>query len=279
MKMEEGSSWGQLRNQFLEERLSKRKSEVQKILMSKRLSLVQKTQEKLDKYLGKEEHEHIQVDLEPNMIQLEGNKETIEERGYPNPNLHQRIKKKKSKKKCWICRSFKHLKKSCPYMKCFYCSRYGHTKKECWRRKINYLFNKIMEECKHKEKKLTTKEKKKEKKKQRNLEMKVIEQRVSFTNEFLKKTQEREKWWLKWKDVELGEYTGRGNPQTIINKIREHDYKIKSLLVLLKKDTPLNLLTVYDEFSNWCGCGEIDQGKEVFIYHVRQAHKGVIPKN
>ena len=240
MKMEEESSWAQLRNQFLEERLSKRKSEVQKILMSKRLRPVQKTQEKLDKYLGKEEHEHIQMDLEPNMIQLEGNKEVIEERGYPNPNLHQRKKKKKSKKKCWICRSFNHLKKSCPFIKCFYCSRYGHTKKECWRRKINYLFNKIMEECKHKEKNLTRKEKKKEKKKQRNLEMKVIEQRALYTNAYLKKTQEGEKWWLKWKDIEVGEYTGAGNPQTIINKIREHDYKIKSLLVLLKKDTPLN---------------------------------------
>ena len=111
------------------------------------------------------------------MIQLEGNEEVIEERGYPNPNFHQRKKKKKSKKKCWIYRSFKHLKKSCSFMKCFYCSRYGHTKKEWWRRKINYLLNKIMEECKHKEKKLTRKEKKKEKKKQRNFEMKVIEQR------------------------------------------------------------------------------------------------------
>ena len=107
---------------------SKRKSEVQKILMSKRLCPVQKTQEKLDKYLGKEEHEHIQMDLEPNMIQLEGNKEVIEGRGYPKPNLHQRKKKKKSKKKCWICLSFIHLKKSCPFIKCFYCSRYGHTK-------------------------------------------------------------------------------------------------------------------------------------------------------
>ena len=75
-------------------------------------------------------------------------------------------------------------------MKCFYCSRYGQIKKECWRWKINYLFNKIMEEFKHKEKKLTRKEKKKEKKKQRNLDMKVIEQRVSFTNANLKKTQE-----------------------------------------------------------------------------------------
>ena len=46
--------------------------------------------------------------------------------------------------------------------------------------------------------------------------------------------------------------------------------------MLLRKDTPLNRLTVYDGLSNW---GEIDQGKEVFIRHVRKAHKGVIPKN
>lgn len=49
--MEEESSWEQLRNQLLEERLSKRKGEVRKIQMNKRLRPVQKPQEKLDKYL------------------------------------------------------------------------------------------------------------------------------------------------------------------------------------------------------------------------------------
>ena len=78
--------------------------------------------------------------------------------------------------------------------------------------------------------------------------MKEIDQWTSFTNAYLKKTQEGEKWWLKWKDVELWEYTGDGNPQTIINKIRENDYKIKSLFVLLKMDVPLNCHKVNDGF-------------------------------
>lgn len=109
--------------------------------------------------------------------------------------------------------------------------------------------------------------------------MKIIDNRAAYTETFLKKNEKREKLWIKLKDVELGEYTGAGNPQTTINKIRAHDFKLKSLYVLIKKDTPLNRLTVYDGLSNWYGCGEFDQGKEVFIHHARLNHKGKAPKN
>ena len=85
--------------------------------------------------------------------------------------------------------------------------------------------------------------------------MKIIEHRAPYTETFPKKNEKGEKWWVKWKDVELRENTGAGNPQTTINKIRAHDSKLKSLYVLIKKDTPLNVLTVYDGLSNWCGCG------------------------
>jgi len=124
-----------------------------------------------------------------------------------------------------------------------------------------------------------TEREKKEKLKQRKTEMKIIEHRAEYMEAFLKKNEKGEKWWVKWKDVELGEYIGEGNPQTTINKIRAHDFKLKSLYVLIKKDTSLNRLTVYDGLSNWCGCGEIDKGKEVFIHHVRRNHKGKVPKN
>ena len=52
-------------------------------------------------------------------------------------------------------------------------------------------------------KKNSKKEKKKEKLKQRKLEMKIIEHRAIFQEEFLKKNEKGEKLWIKWKDVEL----------------------------------------------------------------------------
>ena len=69
--------------------------------------------------------------------------------------------------------------------------------------------------------------------------MKIIENRAVYTETFLKKNEKGEKLWVKWKDVELGEYIGPGNPQTMINKVRAHDFKLKSLHALIKKDTPL----------------------------------------
>ena len=109
--------------------------------------------------------------------------------------------------------------------------------------------------------------------------MKIIQHRAAYTETFLKKNEKGEKLWIKWKDVELWKYTGAGNPKTTINKIREYDFKLKSLYMLIKKDSHLNRLTMYDGLSNWCGCGEIDQGKEVFIHHARLNLKGKVPKN
>ena len=69
--------------------------------------------------------------------------------------------------------------------------------------------------------------------------MKIIEHRAAYTETFLKKNKKGENLWIKWKDVEFGEYTGAGNPQATINKVRAHDFKLKSLHALIKKDTPL----------------------------------------
>lgn len=38
---------------------------------------------------------------------------------------------KKPHKRCYICNSAKHLKRSCPYDNCFYCGRPGHYKRTC----------------------------------------------------------------------------------------------------------------------------------------------------
>ena len=50
-----------------------------------------------------------------------------------------RSSKKGSRKKCWICGSFCHLKRTCPYVRCFVCGKPGHIKKDCLLRQIKIL--------------------------------------------------------------------------------------------------------------------------------------------
>ena len=271
--------WVDLKKQRYEQRQSKRRELIQKIMMDKRIHRNQFTQVKIERYLGREEPNYIQEETSPDIMKMEGNKEVIEVTGYPSLNLCSKRKKRKSNKRCWICRSNSHIKKSCPYIKCFYCSKYGHTKDKCWKKKLDYLFNRMIELFKKKEQNYSKKEKQKQKKKQRRMELKVIENRASYLQTYLKKTEKGETYSLKWKQIDIGEYTGRGNPQPIIDKIKAHNFEQKLLYVLINKDTPLNRLTLYDGLSNWCGCGEIDQGLDVFINHVRRVHKGIIPKN
>ena len=133
--------------------------------------------------------------------------------------------------------------------------------------------------CKQNDQNKSKKEKQKQKKNQRRLELKVIENRAAYMQSYLEKTEKGEVFSLKWKGINIGEYNGRRNPQPIIDKIKAHNFEQKFPYVLIKKDTPLNHLTIYDGLSNWCGCGEIDNGMDVFINHVRKAHKGIIPKN
>ena len=67
---------------------------------------------------------------------------------------------KKNKKKCWICRSSCHLKKTCPYIRFFYCKRLRHTKDICNQKMIEFIYNKAKKDLTRKEmKKKQNKEK------------------------------------------------------------------------------------------------------------------------
>ena len=93
--------------------------------------------------------------------------------------------------------------------------------------------------------------------------MKIIEKRAAYMKTILKKNEKGEKLWVKWKDVELGEYIGPGNPQATINKVQAHDFKLKSLYALIKKDTLL--IASPCMMVSQTGTGEIKGKKYLFI--------------
>ena len=103
--------------------------------------------------------------------------------------------------------------------------------------------------------------------------------RASHMNSELKKTENGEIWSIKWKEMEIGEFIGPGLPQMTINKIQQHQFNPKLFNVLVKKDTPRCNITLYDGFSFWCGCGEIDDDRVNFLVHVKKKHQNMVPKH
>ena len=128
--MEEKDILDEISKETIRRHQLRRKEQIQKILWDSSFHPNQVAQEKLDKYLGREEKEHIQTEND-NMFQLEERKEELEVCGYPYPNKFRHKRKKTSRKRCWVCRSYGHIKNSYPQIRCFYCGKAGHTKNQC----------------------------------------------------------------------------------------------------------------------------------------------------
>ena len=187
-------------------------------------------------------------------------------------------KKKRSKKKCWWCRSPYHFKKQCPKIRCYHCKRLGYMVANCWRKKVDYIFQRMKEDL---QRKAETREERKnlQKSKERNriLEINIIKKRAQYFEGFLKRTERRgDVYWAKWKEIELGEYNGPKLLSSAIDKIRSGEYNLKYVNILTEKAAPYQNFALNPGLSNWCHCGRIDLEKKDFIAHVKELHKGII---
>ena len=121
-------------------------------------------------------------------------------KGYIDLYQHQKKRRHQSKKRYWICKSFRHLKKSCPQIRCFYCKRLGHEKATCFQRKLNFVFNSLMKDLKKRRQRVEEKEEK-EKSKDEEIKrhIKIFQKRAKELEYGLVKAGEGEIMSVKWK--------------------------------------------------------------------------------
>ena len=188
--------------------------------------------------------------------------ETGKKKEYLPVNQHAKKHAWKSKKKCWYCHSPYHLKKDCKNMQCFYCLRLGHIKANCYKRKIDLIFEWLVQMAKN------IKEIQKRRfKTQKNVLDKIKES--SFV-------QKEGSHYLFWKDQEVGIYTGPGIP-TPTKKLLKHPEDYKLTEVVVRKGIPIEKLKLLKGFTNWCMCGRTGLTGEQFKRHIFLEHKGIAP--
>ena len=114
-------------------RLNRRKEAIQKKLFEARTTSTLQKEQTFPKAMNAQE--------EPEEKPLE------ESRPYGHKDLskHHKAKPRRSRRRCWICKSPNHYKRQCPSNRCFYCHMLGHVKADCNKRKINFIFNRLME--------------------------------------------------------------------------------------------------------------------------------------
>ena len=100
------------------------------------------------------EHNSNQEDNE------DSKKEALDEKGIMDLCQHKN-KIKRNRSKSWICKSINHYKKQCPKIRCFYCNRMGHIKTNCYFKKIDFIFQRLIDGYKaRKERKAEVEERK-----------------------------------------------------------------------------------------------------------------------
>ena len=177
--------------------------------------------------------------------EIEVEKEEVEKKRIMFLTKHHNNKYRRSKKKCWCCKSTQHFKKNCPKLKCFYCKKRGHLKAHCFQKQIFELLKKMGMMIKKKE------EKKKEKKRKKEEKKKIIEiHKLRAQQSEFRKIED--KWILEWKGTAIGDYIGPSTPLNT-NEMRKDTFRWEPIDVLIKKRTALQKIPITRGFSNVCG--------------------------
>ena len=195
-------------------------------------------------------------------------KEEVEIKGKLDLCQHHKRTKRKSRKRCWNCKSAGHLRNHCPYIRCFHCQRLGHVKAICHIYRIDKLLKALEKQQKKKEKK---KRQKKEKQKKREEELEIPRNRAKEST-FINKLGE---WRLQWKNTEIGTYIEPGEPRPI-EEVLKKTFKWTHIDVQIKHPTQIKKLHLKEGFPNQCACGTMLM-KSSFIKHLYDKHKGVAP--
>jgi len=263
LRTDREESWTKRRRRMINERIAISRS------------LIPPKQNKITNYFAPEDPEDEPIEVES--LKDEENQEDSGKKTYPRVDQHYKKSKRKYKRKCWYCNSWSHYKENCKFIRCFYCKKMGHIKSNCWKRKIDWLYRESKERSDKKDKNIKKKERRRRTKTERKKQLKIIENRASHIGFELKKTPKGEKFYMKWKELEIGMLTVNYPPMEIPKNFRQNRYNKKWIFVTANKEIPLKDFTLYDGFSNWCACGEIDLNPETFISHVKRHHHGAIP--
>ena len=146
---------------------------------------------------------------------------------------------------------------------------------------IEYIYQRVMEDCARKEMKMEqNQEKRAEKKEQKEYEQKILKLRSKELNSKLKlKEGKGEVQVLQWKGKTVGEYIGPGLIGPTLNNFRHNLFDLEQIQRLVEKATPAKSLNLYKGYSNCCACGAIDLSSREFISHCMDHHRGLAMKN
>lgn len=180
---------------------------------------------------------------------IEVKKEVQEGKGYIDLTKH--LRKRRRKKKCCDCKSPYHIKKSCPKLRCFWCHKFGNLKVDTYRRKVNYIFNKIKEVYENKElKRIENKENKQIKKQQKELEIRVFKLRANQLNYKTIQTEKGGAFGAFWKEYPVRVYTSLGLPTPTLESLRTNKFKWELVNQLVERAAPLKNFTLMDGLTH-----------------------------
>lgn len=248
----------ELAHQRIQTKLLRRKEKLQNIISKKRLSQTYQ----------KEEPSQIKETLQEEIEVIHEEEEKMKNQNLSGYRKHI---KRRSKKRCWNCRSKYHTKKHCPYIQCYYCKKYGHMKQQCHLRRIDKVLSLIE---KQEDQKIKKKKRKQKRKKIKMEKVDIYKYRLK-ESKFIKK---EEKYLLNYQGESIGIFTEHYIPPDL-EQMKARHINWKKVDIIVHNEQPIEKITLLDDFLNSCSCGKIELRKSEFISHVNTNHQGHIMKD